>query len=334
MARSGRGMFMRRREFVGLLGCAAAWPLAVRAQQPAKLPTIGFIGPSTASADRTRRAAFAKRLGELGWVEGRSIAIEYRWAEGVVARAGEIAAEYAQQKVDVIVVSGDAQVLAAKRATAVIPIVIAASADPVGNGLVESLARPGGNVTGLSRQLPDSTGKRLEILHEVVPGIRRVAILFNAANPLTAPEYDAAQTAARTLGLDTVRCEIRRGEDIAPAIEKLRDSANALYVCIDPLVNTNGVRINTLALAARLPTMHSSRDNIEAGGMISYGPDVTDLFRRAAEFVDKILRGAKPGDLPVEQPTKFELVINLKAAKTLGLEIAPTLLARADEVIE
>ena len=197
-----------------------------------------------------------------------------------------------------------------------------------------SLARPGGNVTGLSRQLPDSTGKRLEILHEVVPGIRRVAILFNAANPLTAPECDAAQTAARTLGLDTVRCEIRRGEDIAPAIEQLRDSANALYVCIDPLVNTNGVRINTLALAARLPTMHSSRDNIEAGGMISYGPDVTDLFRRAAEFVDKILRGAKPGDLPVEQPTKFELVINLKAAKTLGLEIAPTLLARADEVIE
>src|SRR5260370_12671788 len=162
MARSGRGMVMRRREFVGLLGCAGAWPLAVRAQQRAKLPTIGFIGQSTASADRTRRAAFAKRLGELGWVEGRSIAIEYRWAEGVVARAGEIAAEYAQQKVDVIVVSGDAQVLAAKRATAVIPIVIAASADPVGNGLVESLARPGGNVTGLSRQLPDSTGKRSE----------------------------------------------------------------------------------------------------------------------------------------------------------------------------
>ena len=224
--------------------------------------------------------------------------------------------------------------LAAKRANSVIPIVIAAAADPVGNGLVESLARPGGNVTGPSRQLPDSTGKRIEILHEIVPGIRSLAILFNAANPLTAPEYDVAQTAARTLGLDTVRCEIRRAEDIAPAIEQLRDSANALYVCIDPLVNTNGVRINTLALAARLPTMHSPRDNIEAGGTISYGPDVTDLFRRAAEFVDKILRGAKPGDLPVEQPTKFELVINLKAAKTLGLEIAPTLLARADEVVE
>ena len=180
-------MLMRRREFVGLLGGAAAWPLAARAQQPAKLPIVGFIAPSTALADRTRRAAFARRLGELGWAEDRNIAIEYRWAEGVVGRAGEIAADYAQQKVDVIVISGDAQVLAAKRATSVIPIVIAAAADPVGNGLVESLARPGGNLTGLSRQLPDSTGKRIEILHEIIPGIRSLAILFNAANPLTGP---------------------------------------------------------------------------------------------------------------------------------------------------
>jgi putative tryptophan/tyrosine transport system substrate-binding protein len=325
---------MRRRQFLAGFGALAAWPSAARAQQSAKLPVVGFIGPSTASADVTRRAAFARRLGELGWVEGRSIAIEYRWAEGVIARAGEIAAEYARQKVDVIVISGDAQVLAAKRATSEIPIVIAAAADPVGNGLVESLARPGGNVTGLSRQLTDSTGKRLEILREVIPGLRRLAILFNAANPLTVPELNAAQTAAATLGLDTVKCEIRRAEDVAPAIEALRGNADGLYVCIDPLVNTNGVQINSLALAARLPTMHSSRDNIDAGGMISYGPDITDLFRRAAEFVDKILQGARPGDLPVEQPTKFELVINLRAAKMLGLEIAPTLLARADEVAE
>ena len=326
---------MKRREFIAGIGAVTALPFAARAQQqPAKLATIGFIGPSTAAADVTRRAAFARRLAELGWVEGRSLAIEYRWAEGVVPRAGEIAAEYARQQVDVIVVSGDAQVLAAKRATAVIPIVIAAAADPVGNGLVESLARPGGNVTGLSRQLTDSTGKRLEVLREFLPGLRRVAILFNAANPLTAPELNTAQAAATTLGLDTVKCEIRRAEDVAPAIEALRGNADALYVCIDPLVNTSGVRINSLALAARLPTMHSSRDNIDAGGMISYGPDVTDLFRRAAEFVDKILRGAKPADLPVEQPIKFELVINLKAAKTLSLEIAPALLARADEVIE
>jgi putative ABC transport system substrate-binding protein len=325
---------MRRRQFLAGLGAGAAWSFAARAQQPAKLPVVGFIGPSTASADVTRRAAFARRLGELGWVEGRNITVEYRWAEGVIARAGEIAAEYARQKVDVIVISGDAQVLAAKRATSELPIVIAAAADPVGNGLVESLARPGGNVTGLSRQLTDSTGKRLEILREVIPGLHRLAILFNAANPLTVPELKAAQAAAVTLGLETVKCEIRRAEDVAPAIEAIRGNADALYVCIDPLVNTNRVQINSLALAARLPTMHSSRDNIDAGGMISYGPDITDLFRRAAEFVDKILHGARPGDLPVEQPTKFELVINLKAAKMLGLEIAPTLLARADEVAE
>jgi putative tryptophan/tyrosine transport system substrate-binding protein len=326
---------MKRRDFFSVVGGATAWPLLASAQQPAaRLATVGFIGPSTASADVVRRAAFARRLGELGWVEGRNLAIEYRWAEGVVPRAGEIAAEYAQRKVDVIVISGDAQVLAAKRATSAIPIVIAAAADPVGNGLVESLARPGGNVTGLSRQLTDSTGKRLEVLREFVPGLRRLAILFNAANPLTAPELNTAQAAAAKLGLEIVSCEIRRAEDIASAIEALRDRADALYVCIDPLVNSNGVRINALALAARLPTMHSSRDNIDAGGMISYGPDVTDLFRRAAEFVDKILRGAKPADLPVEQPTKFELVINLRAAKAMGLEVSPVLLSRADEVVE
>ena len=262
------------------------------------------------------------------------MAIEYRWAEGSVPRAGEIAAEYVQRGVDVIVVSGDAQVRAVEKATSTIPIVIAAAADPVGNGLVQSLARPGGNATGLSRQLTDSTGKRLELLRDIMPALKRVAILFNAANPLTVPELEKAEAAARTLGIDTVRVEVRRTEDIQPAIDQLRDRADALYVCIDPFVNTNGVRINSLALAARLPTMHSSRDNIEAGGMISYGPDISDLFRRAGEFVDKILRGAKPGEIPVEQPIKFELVINLKAARTLGLEIAPTLLARADEVVE
>jgi putative ABC transport system substrate-binding protein len=326
---------MKRRDFISLVGGATAWPLAAWAQQPAaRLPTIGFIGPSTASADVVRRATFAKRLGELGWVDGQNLTIEYHWAEGAVARAGEIAAEYAQQKVDVIVISGDAQVLAAKRATSAIPIVIAAAADPVGDGLVESLARPGGNVTGLSRQLTDSTGKRLEVLRDFLPELRRVAILFNAANPLTAPELKTAQAAAANLGLDTVSCEIRRAEDVGPAIEALSGRADALYVCIDPLVNTNGVRINSLALAARLPTMHSSRDNIDAGGMISYGPDITDLFRRAAEFVDKILRGARPADLPVEQPTKFELVINLRAAKAMGLEISPVLLSRADVVVE
>jgi ABC-type uncharacterized transport system substrate-binding protein len=204
----------------------------------------------------------------------------------------------------------------------------------VGNGLVDSLARPGGNVTGLSRQLTDSTGKRFEVLREFLPALRRVAILFNAANPLTVPELKAAEAAAAYLGLDTLKCEIRRPDDIAPALAAITGRADALYVCIDPLVNTNGPRINSLALAARLPTMHSSRDNIDAGGMISYGPDIADLFRRAAEFVDKILRGAKPADLPVEQPTKFELVINLRVVKAMGLEVDSALLARADEVIE
>lgn len=318
---------MRRREFVLALGGAAVWPLAASAQS-ARLPTIGFIGPSTAAADATRRAALKQRLAELGWVEGRTVAIEYRWAEGSVPRAGEIAAEYVQQGVDVIVVSGDAQVRAVEKATSTIPIVIAAAADPVGNGLVQSLARPGGNATGLSRQLTDSTGKRLELLRDILPALKRVAILFNAA------KLEKAEAAARTLGVETIRVEVRRAEDIQPAIDQVRDRADALYVCIDPFVNTNGMRINSLALAARLPTMHSSRDNIEAGGMISYGPDISDLFRRAGEFVDKILRGAKPGEIPVEQPIKFELVVNLKAARTLGLEIAPTLLARADEVVE
>ncbi|QDW36090.1 ABC transporter substrate-binding protein [Bradyrhizobium sp. KBS0727] len=326
---------MRRREFVRLIGMAAAtWPTAVGAQQPsAKLPTIGFIGPSTADADRTRRAALLERLGELGWVQDRNLKIEFLWADGVVARAGEIAAGYVQRGVSVIVVSGDAQVKAAKNATSAIPIVIAAAADPVGNGLVDSLSRPGGNVTGLSRQLTDSTGKRLELLREIVAG-RRLAILFNAGNPLTRPELEMAEKTAQSMGFQTVRAEIRKSDDVQPAIEALAGKADALYVCIDPLVNTNNVRINGLAQAARLPTMHSSRDNIDAGGMISYGPDTIDLFRRAAEFVDKILRGAKPADLPVEQPTKFELVINLNMAKAIGLEIAPTVLARADQVIE
>ena len=325
---------MRRRDFVGVIGLAVAWPVAVAAQQSnPPLPTVGFIGPSTADADRTRRAALLERLGELGWVQDRNLKIEFLWADGVVARAGEIAAQYAQAGVSLIVVSGDAQVKAAKNATSTIPIVIAAAADPVGNGLVESLSRPGGNVTGMSRQLTDSTGKRLELLREVVPG-RRLAILFNAGNPLTRPELEAAEKAAQAMGFATTRAEIRTSSDVQPAIEALAGKADALYVCIDPLVNTNNVRINALAQVARLPTMHSSRDNIDSGGMFSYGPDTIDLFRRAAGFVDKILRGARPADLPVEQPVKFELVINLKMARAIGLEVAPTVLARADQVIE
>jgi putative ABC transport system substrate-binding protein len=324
---------VRRRQFIVLLGGAAAYPLTARAQQSGKLPVIGFLFASTAAAERPRRVAFVQRLGELGWVEGRSVVIEYRSAEGVVKRAGEIAAELVQLKVDVIVMAGDAQVLAAKRATEVIPIV-AVAGDPVGNGLVASLARPGGNITGLSGQVADTAGKRVELLHEVVPALRRLAIFGNFANPTVAVELEATQTAARTRGLEPIRAEFQRAEDIPAMLESLNGRADALYVCVDPLMIANRARIITLALGARLPAMHSYRDNLEAGGLISYGPDLPDLYRRAAGLVDKILRGAKPADIPVEQPTKFDLVINLKIAKTLGLEVPPALLTRADEVIE
>ena len=326
---------MRRRRFITLLGgAAAAWPLAARAQQPGKLPTIGFLGATTPSAGSQWVAAFVQRLRELGWIEGRTVAIEYRWAEGRTERSAEIAAEFVRLKVDVIVTSGTAPVIAVKQATSIIPIVFAAAGDPVGTGLVASLARPGGNITGLSIQAADLAGKRLELLREIVPGLRRLAVLANVGNPAAVLEMGEVQAAARTLGLEVVTLEIRRAEDIAPAFETLKGRADALYVCADALVNTNRIRINTLALGARLPTMHRSREYVEAGGLMSYGPNFPDLFRRAADYVDKILRGAKPGDIPVEQPTKFDLVINLITAKALGVTIPPTLLARADEVIE
>jgi putative tryptophan/tyrosine transport system substrate-binding protein len=326
---------MRRREFIALLGGAAAtWPLAARAQQPSKLPTIGYLGANSETVDRLRRAAFVQRLGELGWIPGTSVIIEYRWADGIAERAGDIAAELVRLKVDIIVTGGDAYVLAAKRATATVPIVFTAAGDPVANGLVATLARPGGNVTGRSLQLTDTVGKRLELLREIVPALRRLAVVFNAADAQVNLERDAVLAAAQTLNLDLIRAEIRPAEDVAPAIEPLKGRADALYACTDPLVNTTAARINALALAARLPVMHSFRTNAEAGGLISYGPDVVDLWRRGADTVDKILRGAKPADLPVEQPTQFDLVIVLKTAKALGLTVPTTLLATADEVIE
>jgi ABC-type uncharacterized transport system substrate-binding protein len=326
---------LKRREFITLLGgAAAAWPLAARAQQPGKVPTIGFLGAPTPTIGRLWLDAFVQRLRELGWIEGRTIAIEVRWAEGRSERFAEIAAEFVRLKVDVIVTHSAEPVLAAKQATSVIPIVFGTAADPVGSGLIASLARPGGNVTGLSVQFTDLAGKRFELLREVVPGLRRLAIMANVGTPGAVLEMREAQAAAHTLGLEVATLEIRRVEDIAPAFEALKGRAEALYVASDPLMNTNRVRINTLALAARLPMMHAIREYVEAGGLMSYGPNFPDLWRRTADLVDKILRGAKPGDLPVEQPTKFDLVINLTTAKALGLEVPPTLLARADEVIE
>jgi putative ABC transport system substrate-binding protein len=325
---------MKRRKFISLVGSAAAWPLAARAQQPAKLPTIGFLGGSTRSAYSYWVPAFVQRLQELGWIEGRTIAIEYRWAEGRDERAAEIAAEFVRLKVDVIVAGGTAPALAAKQATSVIPIVFPFAPDPLGSGLVASLSRPGGNVTGLSYQQTDTVGKRLELLRELVPGLGRLAILANVNAPAAVLEMGEVQATARTLGFSVTTLEIRGAEDIGPAFEALKGRAEALYICADALVNTNRIRINTLALGARLPTSYNIRDFVEAGGLMSYGPNVLDLFRRAGEFVDKILRGAKPSEIPVEQPTKFDLVVNLTTAKALGLEVPPMLLARADEVIE
>jgi ABC-type uncharacterized transport system substrate-binding protein len=324
---------MKRREFITLLGGATVmWPLAARAQ-PAKLPTIGFLGAATASAWGPWTAAFLQRLRELGWIEGRTIVIEYRWAEGRVERLPELAREFVQFKVDVIVTS-QAAVVAAKQATSTIPIVFALASDPVGAGFVESLSRPGGNVTGLSNQQADLTGKKIELLREVSPGLRRLAIIANVSNPVAAQEMGQGQAAAGALGLEVTPLKIRRAEDIAPAFEALKARADALHVCTDALLNSNRFRINTLALAARLPTMHGNRDSVEAGGLMYYGANIPNLYRRAGDYVDKILRGAKPADLPVEQPTKYDLIINLITAKALGLTVPPALLARADEVIE
>jgi putative ABC transport system substrate-binding protein len=326
---------VKRREFITLLGsAAAAWPLAARAQQSAKLPTIRFLGGSTASALTEWTAAFVQRLRELGWIEGRTVTIEYRWAEGRSERAAEIAAEFVRLKVDVIVTQSTPAVLAAKHATSVIPIVFGSAGDPVGTGVVASLARPGGNITGLSGQATDTAAKRLELLREVVPNLRRLAIMGNVGNPFNVLEMDEVQAAARTLGLEVITSEIRRGEDIAPAFEALKERAEALYVGADQLLTVNRIRISTLALGARLPTMSAFRLYVAAGGLMSYGPNFPDLYRRAADLVDKILRGAKPADLPVEQPTKFDLVLNLTTAKVLGLTIPGSFLLRADEVIE
>jgi putative ABC transport system substrate-binding protein len=311
-----------------------SWPLAAHAQQSARLPIIGFLGSGTPATYSQWVVAFVQRLRELDRVEGRNIAMEYRWAEGRSERYPEIAAEFVRIKVDVIVTVATLATLAVKQATSVVPIVFVAVSDPVGTGLVASLARPGGNVTGLANQQADLAGKRLQLLHEIVPGLRRLAILGNIGNPAAVLEIGDVQAVARTLGIEVTTVEIRQAEDIAQGLERLRGRADAIYVASDPLLNSNRVRINSLALDLRLPTFHGFREHVEAGGLMSYGPNFPDLFRRAAEYADKILRGSKPADMPVEQPTKFDLVINLNTAKALGITVPPLLLARADEVIE
>jgi ABC-type uncharacterized transport system substrate-binding protein len=326
------GQAMKRRELVTLLSGAAAWPLVARAQTRGKLRTIGFLVSGAPASHGAWFAALAERLRELGWIENRNIKIEYRWAEGRPERYTEFAAEFVHLNVDVIVALGAGPVLAAKQATTVIPIVFPASGDPVGTGLVESLKRPGGNVTGLSLQQAELGTKRIELLREVLPDLRRLAILANLSNPVNQVELGEIQGTSQILKLETVPVDIRRAEDLAPAFESLK-GAEALNVIADPLLNTNRVRINTLALTARLPTMFSFRENVESGGLMSYGPNWIDLFRRAADFVDRILRGAKPADIPIEQPTNFSLVINLTTARVLGLTLPADLLPLA-EVVE
>jgi len=298
-----------------------------------KLPTVGLLGASTRSNWNHWTAAFVRRLGELGWIEGRTVAIEYRWAEGSSERFAEIAAEFVQLKVDVVVTVGSA-VAAVKQATSTIPIVFAIAVDPVGTGIVASLARPGGNITGLSTQTADLTGKKIELLRELLPGLRRLATIANIGYAGSVAEIGEVQAAAGKLGLDVIVLGIRRAEDIASAFGSLKSGVQALYVCPDALINANHARINALALGARLPTIHPFRDYLGAQGLMSYGADNVDLFRRTGDYVDKILRGANPSDIPVEQPTKFEFVINLKTAKALGLDVPDKLLALADEVIE
>jgi putative ABC transport system substrate-binding protein len=324
---------MRRREFITLIGSATVWPFAAHALQPGS-PTIGFLGATTPTVWSSFVAAFLQRLRELGWIDGYNLAIEYRWAEGREDRYNDFAAELVRLKVDVIVTGGTSAVIAAKQATSVIPIVFATAGDPVGTGLVASLSHPGGNVTGLSNQQTDLAGQRLELLLEVVPGVRRVALMGNVSSPNVHLEMDAVEASARKLNLETLRIEVKTAEEIIPDVESINGRADALYVCTDPLITMDQVRINTMAISERLPTINAFRQYVEAGALLSYGPNFADLFRRAGDFVDKILHGSKPGDLPVEQPVKFDLAVNLTTAKALGLKIPESFLVRVNEVIE
>ncbi|MGY8663160.1 ABC transporter substrate-binding protein [Bradyrhizobium sp. UFLA05-109] len=323
---------MKRRDFMAAAAGAVVRPTAVGAQQASRLPTIGFLGANpTLFAPWV--ASFTARLRELGWIDGQTVTIEYRWSEGRTERYVEIAEEFVHRKVDVIVTVGSA-VPSVRQATSVIPIVFAVAIDPIRSGLVSSLANPGGNVTGLSLQATNLAGKRLEILRELIPQLRRLAIFFNGGNAQTVLEMSDTEAAARELKIDVTPIEIRGRQDIAPAFEKLNSQADALYIVVDQLIVANFNRILTFALSTRLPMIYSTRDFVETGGLMSYGPSYVDLFRRAGDYVHRILHGAKPADMPVEQPTKFELVLNLTTARALGVKVSEQFLLRVDEVIE
>jgi putative tryptophan/tyrosine transport system substrate-binding protein len=325
---------MRRREFISLTGSFALVSLsAAHGQQLTKPPTIGFLVAGTHASHGAWVAAFVERLSKLGWVDGRNVKIEYRWAAGDVQQTTELAAEFVQRKVDVIVTSGYG-VVAAKQATSSIPIVFAAYGDAVANGIVESLARPGGNVTGLSIQPGELSSKRLELLKDIIPNVRHLAALVNISFSGVTQEVIGIRAAAAKLNIEANILEIQTAEDIEAAMATLPSQTDALYVHSEPLTNANKSKIIKAATAAKIPTIFGFREFVDAGGLISFGPNFIDLFVRAAEFTDKILRGATPADMPIQQPVKFDLIINLKSAKALGLNISETVLSRADEVIE
>jgi putative ABC transport system substrate-binding protein len=328
---------VRRREFIIFFASATACPLAVHAQQQAgKVPRIGFLEVASPSDRPHLLDAFRQSLRELGWVEGQNIVIDHRYAEGRVDRLRDLAAELVRLNVDLIVSVGTPVVMAAKNATETIPIVMIAVRDPVGTGFIASLARPGGNVTGVSGYAGlQLVTKQLELLKEIVPKIRRVAILSNPSNAYHQLAITEVNVAARSLGVQLQVLEARGPNEFDGAFAAMaKERAGALLVLSDGIFSSNSTRLADLAATSRLPAAYAVRESVEAGGLMSYGPSFLDLYRRSAVYVDKILKGAKPADLPVEQPTKFELVINLKTAKALGLEVPPTLLARADEVIE
>jgi putative ABC transport system substrate-binding protein len=329
---------MERRAFMASVGAGILIaPLRAEAQQLGKVSRIGYLSPSSPSDPRTQRfrEAFRQGLRELGWVEGKNIAIEYRWAEERTERLADLARELVSLKVDVLVAATTLAILPAKRATGTIPIVMAIAADPVVTGVVASIARPEGNITGLSMMSPALLGKQMQLLKELVPKLSRVALLGNPANASNAPQLQYAQDAARALTVRLQPLEARAPGEIDSAFAAMtRERAGAVIVLVDSMFAAHRTRIADLAAKSRLPAVYGLTDHAEAGGLIAYGPNVADLYRRAAVYVDKILKGAKPADLPVEQPSKFELVINLKTAKALGLTIPPSVLVRSDQVIE
>jgi len=327
---------MQRREFITLLsGIVAAWPLAARAQQPAKIPRIGFLGNSTATMEANLIGPLRDGLRELGYEEGRNVIIEFRWAKGKYDQFPALVAELLAAKVDVIITAGTPATLAIKKATSTVPLVFIAVGDPVGTGVVPNLGRPGGNITGLSSIAPDLEGKRLELLREVVPKLSHVAFFLNPANVFHTASMRQARVAAQSLGIKLQPMEVNKSEQLDGAFASIvKEKPDALLILADRVFLHNRKRMMEFAIQQRLPSVNAYRELVEAGGLISYGPSYEDMHRRAAVYVDKILKGTKPADLPIEQPTKFTLLINLKTAKTLGLTVPPTLVARADELIE